>query len=299
MDIELAAPNEAMPDYLTMGILPKHLLESEDITTSDFNQNPVGAGTYKLTGWDMGQSITMEKFDGYYQGAPKIETVVFKIVEDTDSRALQLESGDLNFAQITPKSAKNLKDSEGFTVYDMTTADYRGIMYNLNNEFWQKHPELPAILSYGIDRQAIIDSVLLGYGEIAYSPLQAGPYNHPDIEKYDYDPDKTEALLQDAGWTKNADGIYEKDGDVLKFTINCSQGDQVRIDMAKICAQNLGDIGVSVKVDSPAEIDWEGQEAFLVGWGSPFDPDDHTYKVFGTEKVPTTTCIPMPMSTNC
>ncbi len=284
VDIELAAPNEAMPDYLTMGILPKHLLESEDITTSDFNQNPVGAGPYKLTGWDMGQSITMEKFDGYYQGAPKIETVVFKIVEDTDSRALQLESGDLNFAQITPKSAKNLKDSEGFTVYDMTTADYRGIMYNFNNEFWQKHPELPAILSYGIDRQAIIDSVLLGYGEIAYSPLQAGPYNNPDIEKYDYDPDKTEALLQDAGWTKNADGIYEKDGDVLKFTINCSQGDQVRIDMAKICAQNLGDIGVSVKVDSPAEIDWEGQEAFLVGWGSPFDPDDHTYKVFGTEK---------------
>ena len=39
-----------------------------------------------------------------------------------------------------------------------------------------------------------------------------------------------------------------------------------------------------MKVESPAEIDWAGQEAFLIGWGSPFDPDDHTYKVFGTDK---------------
>ena len=59
IDIELAAPNEAMPDYLTMGILPEHLLKGEDITTSDFNQNPVGAGPYKLTDWDMGQSLSL------------------------------------------------------------------------------------------------------------------------------------------------------------------------------------------------------------------------------------------------
>ena len=72
------------------------------MTTSDFNQNPIGAGPYKLTSWDMGQAIVLEKFDDYYQGSPNIDTVVFKIVEDTDARALQLESGELNFAQITP-----------------------------------------------------------------------------------------------------------------------------------------------------------------------------------------------------
>lgn len=54
--------------------------------------------------------------------------------------------------------------------------------------------------------------------------------------------------------------------------------------MAKLCAQNFKDIGVRVSVETPAEIDWAGQEAFLIGWGSPFDPDDHTYKVFGTDK---------------
>lgn len=284
VDIQLEAPNVAMLDYLTMGILPAHLLEDKDMTSADFNQNPIGAGPYKLEDWQMGQSITMTKFDNYYAGAPKIEKVVFKIVEDTDARALQLESGELNFAQITPKAQEKFAGNDTFKVYTMSTSDYRGILYNFNNEFWQKHRELPAILSYAIDRQAIIDSVLLGHGEVAYSPLQAGPYNNENIEKYEYNPEKAEQLLQDAGWKKGDDGIYAKDGDKLEFTINCSQGDQVRIDMANICAQNFGDIGVKVTVESPAEIDWAGQEAFLIGWGSPFDPDDHTYKVFGTDK---------------
>lgn len=284
VDIVLTAPNVAMPDYLTIGILPKHILKGQDMTTSEFNQNPVGAGPYKLVSWDMGQAISMEKFDDYYQGSPNIDAVIFKIVEDTDAKALQLESEELNFAQITPKAEKKFAGKEGCSVYSMATSDYRGIMYNFNSKLFKEHRELPAILSYAIDRESIIDSVLLGHGQAAYSPLQAGSYNNENIEKYEYDPAKAQALLEAEGWKKNADGIYKKGTQTLSFTINCAQGDQVRIDMANICAQNLNDLGADVKVEVPAEVDWAGQDAYLIGWGSPFDPDDHTYKVFGTDK---------------
>ena len=54
--------------------------------------------------------------------------------------------------------------------------------------------------------------------------------------------------------------------------------------MANICAQQLREIGADVTVQVKAEIDWANQESYLIGWGSPFDPDDHTYKVFGTGK---------------
>lgn len=282
--ISMKAPNVAMLDYLTIGILPKHLLEGKDLTTDEFNQNPVGAGPYRLTAWDKGQSITLEKNDDFYLGSPKIDKVIFKIVEDSDAKALQLQSGELDFAQITPKAMEEFTDKDGFQVYSMKTADYRGIMYNFNNDLFKNNRELPAALSYAIDRQAIIDSVLLGHGQVAYSPLQVGPYNNADVEKYAYAPEKTRELLEAAGWKKGSDGIYEKNGQKLKFTINCSQGDQVRIDMANICAQNLKQVGADVDVKVPAETDWAGQEAFLIGWGSPFDPDDHTYKVFGTDK---------------
>jgi len=284
LEVELAAPNVAMLDYLTIGILPMHLLEHENLATASFNQNPVGAGPYMLTDWQQGQAITMKKFEDFYLGEPNIDTVIFKIVEDTDARALQLESQELNFTQITPKAVEKFEGNEEISVYQMKTSDYRGILYNFNSEFFKKHRELPAALSYAIDREAIIGSVLLGYGEEAYSPLQMSDYNNPDVEKYEYDPAAAKAAIEAAGWEKNTDGIYEKDGETLSFTINCGQGDQVRIDMANICAQNLNEIGCDVTVEVPAEVDWAGQDAYLIGWGSPFDPDDHTYKVFGTGK---------------
>lgn len=284
LELELSAPNVAMPDYLTIGILPKHLLEGKDLTTDFFNQNPVGAGPYKLTEWNQGQSIILEKFDDFYLGSPNIDKVIFKIVEDTDARALQLESGELDFAQITPKAMEKFEGKDGYSVYEMKTSDYRGIMYNFNAKLFKENRELPAALSYAIDRDAIIKSVLLGHGKVAYSPLQMSSYNNESVQQYIYDPEKAQAELESAGWKKGADGIYEKNGTKLAFTINCSQGDQVRIDMANICAQNFKEIGVDVTVEVPSEIDWANQDAYLIGWGSPFDPDDHTYKVFGTDK---------------
>jgi len=282
--ITLKAPNVAMLDYLTIGILPAHLLDGKDLANDPYNQSPVGTGPYKLTEWDFGQSIVLEKNTNYYLGEPKIERIIFKIVPDTKARALQLKSGELDMAQITPQDAEEFKKDDRYQVYNMNTSDYRGILYNFNNPLFRDHRELPAALSYAIDRQPIIDSVLLGKGKVAYSPLQMSEYNNPDIEKYDYNPEKAKSLLQAGGWKQGADGIYEKDGTRLAFTINCGEGDQVRVDMANICAQQLREIGVDVKVAMNAQTDWENQESYLIGWGSPFDPDDHTYKVFGSNK---------------
>ncbi|WP_027400193.1 ABC transporter substrate-binding protein [Anaerovorax odorimutans] len=282
--ISMKAPNVAMLDYLTIGILPKHLLEGKDIITDDFNQKPIGTGPFMLSNWDKGQSITLEKYDDFYLGAAKLDKVIFKIVEDYDARALQLKSGELDLAQVTPKAAKEFENKDGFKLNIMKTADYRGIMYNFNNPLFGNNKELPKAFSYAIDRQAIVDSVLLGHGEVAYSPLQISEYNNPNIEKYEYNPEKAKQILEEAGWIIGDSEYYEKDGKELGFTINNKQGDQVRVDMSNICAQNLQDIGVNAKVEVNSKIDWANQDSFLVGWGSPFDPDDHTYKVFGTDK---------------
>ena len=281
----LSAPNAAMPDYLTMGILPKHLLEGKNIAEDSWNQAPVGAGPYQFVNWDIGQSITMEKFNDFCLGAPKIERIIFKIVDDYDARALQLQSGELDLAQVTPKDAEEFTSDDLFDVYNMDTADYRGIMYNFANPLWQENPGLPAALSYAIDRASIVESVLLGQGQTAYSPLQKGVYNNPDIEKYDYSPEKAKAAIEALGWVLGSNGYYQKNDKSLSFAISVRPSDQVRVDMANICAQNLQDIGVDATVEIKERTDWSGQQAFLIGWGSPFDPDDHTTKVFGTDKA--------------
>lgn len=280
----LKATNVALPDYLSIGILPKHILDGQDVTISDYNRNPVGAGPYRLIDWDMGQSIVLEKFDKFYLGAPKIDRIIFKIIENYSVRALQMKSGELTLAQVTPKDALSFRDNPGFVVYDMDTADYRGILYNFGKKFWRDNPGLPAALSCGIDRDAIIRSILLGRGQPAWSPIQKGEYVNRNIEKYEYNPAKAQAAIEDLGWTKGNDGYYTKEGERLEFTISARPSDTVRVSMAAIAAQNLQDIGVNCTVDLAARTDWAGQFAFLIGWGSPFDPDYHTYKVFGTDK---------------
>lgn len=131
----LSEPNYAFLDYMTMSILPKHLLEGEDMWESDFFKAPVGTGPYMLESWDMGQAITMVRNDDYFGGAANIERIIFKIVPDDAVRALQLKNGELDLAQVTPKDAAALADSEELTVYDMATADYRGILYNFRNPY--------------------------------------------------------------------------------------------------------------------------------------------------------------------
>ena len=284
VSFKLDAPNVAFLDYMTMAVLPKQLLEGEDMQTSDFFRNPVGTGPYKLESWEEGQAITLVKNEDYFKGEPNIDTVVFKIVTDDNAKAWQLKSGELDLALLTPKDAATFADDEAYTCYDMKTSDYRGILFNFWNEYWQKNKDLIPAVCYGIDRQAIVDAVLLGQGMTAYGPLQRNIYNDENVEHYDYDPEKAKSVLEEAGCEMGDDGFYYRDGEKVGFVISVGAGDQVRVDIAQIAAQQLQQIGMDVTVEIPAQVDWGGQMAYLIGWGSPFDADDHTYKVFGTDK---------------
>ena len=216
--------------------------------------------------------------------APKIDTVIFKIVADDNAQAMQLESGELDLALLDPKNAANFEGRDGFTCYDMTTADYRGILFNFANDYWTENRDLIPAVCCALDRQAIIDSVLLGQGMAAYSPLQRNRYNNEDVERYDYDPDRARQILEGAGCVQGDDGFYTRNGEPVGFTISVMAGEQDRIDIAQAAAQQLREVGIQCTVEIPAQMDWGGQMACLIGWGSPFDADDHTYKVFGTGK---------------
>ena len=279
----LSEPNYAFLDYMTMAILPEHLLAGEDMWESAYFKAPIGTGPYKLESWDVGQAITLTKNADYFDGAAQIDTVIFKIVTDDAARALQLKNGELTLAQVTPKDATTFENAENITLYDMKTADYRGILYNFWNPYWQENGDLIPAISYCIDRQAMLEAVLLGKGQVAYSPIQMNKYNCEDVEHYDFDLEKAAQAFSAAGCEKDGEGYWCRDGQRIGFTLSATPGDQVRIDMAQVAAQQLQQAGLDVKAEVPAGgLDWGNQQACIIGWGSPFDADDHTYKVFGS-----------------
>lgn len=284
ISFKLAAPNVAFLDYMTMSVLPKHKLEGEDMQTSDFFRSPIGTGPYKLESWDEGQAITLVKNEEYYKGAANIDKIIFKIVPDDNAKAMQMKSGELDLALLTPRDSESFEGKNGYAVYNMTTSDYRGIMFNFRNEYWTTNKDIIPAICYGLDRQAILDAVLFGHGIVAYGPLQRNIYHNENVEQYTYDPAKAKQILEEAGCTMGDYGFYERDGEEIGFVLSVGAGDQVRLDIAQAAAQQLREIGIKCTIEVPSQVDWGGQMAYLIGWGSPFDADDHTYKVFGTDK---------------
>ena len=284
VSFKLSAPNVAFPEYMTMSILPEHKLRGEDMQESDFFRSPIGTGPYKLESWDEGQAITLIRNDEYFKGAANIEKIVFKIVNDDNAKAMQMQSGELDLAILTPKDAENFGKKSDYTVYNMKTSDYRGIMFNFNNEYWRANKDIIPAICYSIDRRAILDAVVLGHGEVAYSPIQKNIYNCEDIQKYIYNPDMAKQILENAGCTMGSNGFYHRNGEEIGFVLNVGAGDMVRLDIAGAVAQQLRETGINCTVEVPAKVDWSGQMAYLIGWGSPFDADVHTYKVFASGK---------------
>lgn len=281
---KLSAPNVAFLQYMSIGMLPEHLLNGQDMQTADYFRFPVGTGAYRMESWDEGQAITLVRNEDYFKGAANIDTIVFKIVTDDTAKALQLQSGELNLAHLTPRDTAIFENNEDFVHYEMMTSDYRAILFNFWNAYWQENRDIIPAICYGIDREAIVEAVLLGHGTTAYGPLQRNVYDNENVEHYDYNPEKAKEVLESVGCTLGEDGLYARNGETIGFTISVGAGDQVRLDVAQIAAQQLKAIGLDVKVEVPARVDWGAQDAYLIGWGSPFDADDHTYKVFGTDK---------------
>lgn len=122
----------------------------------------------------------------------------------------------------------------------------------------------------GIDRQEMIENVLGGYGTPAYSVCDKLPWYNPASE-VEYDPKQAKEILEEAGWKEGEDGIRSKDGVKAEFTLLFIQGDSVRQALAEDTANQLREIGISVKTEGvgwDTAYDRAQSEALLWGWGA-------------------------------
>ncbi|AJK88002.1 MULTISPECIES: ABC transporter substrate-binding protein [Lysinibacillus] len=281
MTLQLDEPFTPMLDKLTVPILPKHAFKGQEMRTASFNQQPIGAGPYMFEQWDKGTSLTLKAFPTFYGTIASIEQVIFKFIPDSNVRALQLKSGEVDIALLDPNQVEELSKVEHLKMYEVESADYRGVLFNMKYPIW-KDVSLRKAISYATDRAGIVKGILHGYGTEAYSPLQKHNFVNEKIEHYTYDVKKANELLEQAGWQLADDGFRYKDGQKLTFTITAPITDTVRVNMANYVAEGYKAVGADVKV---AALDWsniviEETEAFMVGWGSPYDADHHTYSLF-------------------
>ncbi|OPY48811.1 MAG: putative ABC transporter periplasmic-binding protein [Methanosaeta sp. PtaU1.Bin060] len=201
----------------TLPILPEHIYKSVS-NPAEFQDDDalVGTGPYKLVNYDKAQGTYLyEAYDGYYLGTPKVKQLKsVKISEEMAAAAL--EKGDVDAISVPGDVVENLK-KENFTVLEGPRDGITKIMVNHKKEPFSDMRFRQA-LYYAIDRQALVDNGLRGYGIIASAGLYApdSEWYNPDIEQYGYDPSKAGDLLEQMGYAK--DGQYfSKDGKPLEM----------------------------------------------------------------------------------
>jgi peptide/nickel transport system substrate-binding protein len=287
------APGLASWGSLT--VLPKHLLEGQDINTTPFSRKPVGTGPFLFKEWRTGEKIVLQENPLYFRGRPYVDGFITRIVPDPATMFLELESGGLDFMGLTPLQYKRQTDTRrmrrDFRKYRYLAFAYTYMGYNLGDWKFQDQRVRQAI-TYAIDKEEIIEGVLLGLGITATGPYKPDtPWYNPNVKKYPFDVEKAKKLLREAGWKQpNAEAILVKDGKPFEFTILTNQGNETRAKTAEIIQRRLKMVGIKVKIRTVEWaafindfIDKKNFEAVILGWTLGQDPD--IYDIWHSSKV--------------
>ncbi|MEZ4507322.1 MAG: ABC transporter substrate-binding protein [Thermomicrobiales bacterium] len=256
-------PNIALPVLPSSiwGDVPVEEWQTDPGSTGTDPSRVVGSGPFKFVELNEGEgTTTLVRNEDYWDRVPAVETVIFQVWPDDTAVTEALRAGDLDMLMdpVTPADVESLQAEENLNVdvYDSYQFGFFG--YNLDPEKTPLFQDVKVrqALIYALDRQALVDSVLLGYGEVANGtqPTLSEAYAPELINTvYNYDVDKANSLLDEAGWVAGSDGIREKDGVKLSFEIMygaASTNDQI--------ASAAQDFWKAVGVDAqPTSVDFD------------------------------------------
>jgi peptide/nickel transport system substrate-binding protein len=291
-----------VPPYIY--ILPEHIWgEFDKKEAQDFKNYPdmIGTGPFQLTEWDKGQSWTMEANPDYFQGAPIIDKYVVRKYDNEEAMVTALREGEIDYiGDVSIDLFDSLQGVEGistnvgpqtaFTQMSFPMCDPKDPNADVDCKSTGTggHPALKdhdvrLAIAHAIDKQAIVERVLQGYGSIGTTVIP--PYNRwraePE-ELIEYDPAEAERILDEAGYVDtDGDGIREMPGggQPLDFRFVLRSESTESATAGEFIAGWLEEIGIGTKIDVVTDDKLtdiyisNDFDLYIWGWGVEPDPD--------------------------
>ncbi len=275
----------ALDSWAGLHILPQHLLHDQDINTTAFARHPVGSHYYQLSEWKNGERITLIRNPHASQGQARIDRLVSRFIPDPAAQFLELMADNIDsmnlspiqYARIFPARPELLKK---IAQYRELGNAYTYLGFNLHHKPWDDKRVRLAI-NYAIDKQELIDGVLLGLGESIASPYKPGTrWSNPALKPYPYDPKRALALLKEAGFEDHdGDGLLDRNGKPLSFEILTNQNKERQMS-AVLIQRRLKDIGIDAHIRVLEWASFSGRfiktgdfDVVVLGWSLGQEPD--------------------------
>jgi peptide/nickel transport system substrate-binding protein len=245
--------------------IPKHIFGAvavKDMKTSDLWKQPVGAGPWKFVDWKSGQYTLLERNTTFWEtgkpgvkngvNGPYLDKIRIKVIPESTTDMAALEAGELTYkGSVEPSFVDRLKteQKDKLNAYDWNRLGFGYQQFN-NEAFPTNIKEVRQALSYGLNRETIIKGVMDNKATI---PPGLIPPIHWTFDKtlvgYNYDPKRAEDLIVKAGFKKNAQGIYEKDGKPLKLKYVATKGSALIEGIALQSQKDWKAIGIETEID--------------------------------------------------
>jgi peptide/nickel transport system substrate-binding protein len=284
VEFKLTGPYAPFLSYMDNGIVPKHIAEATD---NDLANHPVGTGPFTFVSWERNSKIELKANPNYWGGAPKLEGVTLFIIPDNTVRATSLETGDLDLihSPLSPQDVDNLKNVDGVTVTEQTALGYTYLNFNVKDPILSDVKVRQAI-AHLVDKNTISSEIYQGMDIPGKSPLVPGTWWYADVPDQAFDPAAAEALFTEAGWVKNGDGIYEKEGQKLSIVLTTHSEDPNRIQVVEYLQNVFSENGIDASVQTTewptffGAVQKKDYQIALFGWLRLVDPDYAMYAQF-------------------
>jgi len=290
----LKEPFAPFLDYTTMGILPEHRLEgvnAADLAQSSFSREPIGTGPFRVADTELEEghisAVTLKRFPRFYGRGSYLENVVLRFYPTPRAAFEAYQDGIAEgVARIPVDLLPDAFAESGLRLYSAPTSEMSMIYFNelITDTLPFNDTRVRQALYTGLDRQALVDDVLMGQAVLPDTPLLPGTwaYTVEGVPTYPHDNDRALALFAEAGWHRRAltDTLRNAEGTPLAFSL-VAANDPQELAVARAVAEQWQTLGVSVTVEAvPAAaltgvLESRAYQAALARLLLPGDPDPY------------------------
>ncbi len=288
--LKLSKPHPALLLAMSgqlMSIIPKHIygdVPIEEVKTHPRNnENTVGSGPFKLVEYKSGEHVILERFDDFFiEGRPYLDKVVMRIITDPAARAIAYENGEVHmgaFEQL-PRIINRLKKVDSLTV---TPEGYGGIgpldWLAINTTAGPLADlRVRKAIAHAVDKDFIMNALMQGTASESRTGIHPdSPFYNAEVENYELDLDKANALLDEAGFPMDGDSRF---GLTIDFGW---PGVKPQVEYVKAALKKVGiDVTVRASADFPTWAKRMGTMDFELSWDTVFNWGDPVIGVHRT-----------------
>lgn len=240
--VEIAFYNYDMSYVYSMGCLV--IFDEESYDEESIVDTPIGTGPYQLDDYVVNSHISMSARDGYWGEAPKIKNLYFKVLSEDAQKTNSIETGEVDICAVPYQDVSYVETLDGYNIHSASNAQTTALYMNTHSDsVFYKNDDARMAVALAIDREAILNIVYSGIGEVSQFSLSMGNIGVKDsylgLGAYGegYNPEKAKQLAESSGLVN----------ETIKLITN---GTSERVTIAELIQNDLKEIGVAVEIEN-------------------------------------------------